>query len=187
MIRSQIQATVCCQDSIEQHNQALSHLQQNLRDDKNGNIQPNLIYCVLIIVFETLLGNYNSARLHLESGLKILYDWQVQQDQSLQSAYSPANSVIEDDLLPVFSILNLQARSLVDSGLSQHHLLILETPPRSRSQMSSQASISRESAYTTYLMPRSILFTLHMTSKSLSTFSRSHPVLRYWNEIISMV
>ena len=73
--RPHAQATVCRKDSIEQYNQALGHLQQKLEDNEDGKAQSTLICCILFIAFETFLGNYDSAGLHLESGLEILHDW----------------------------------------------------------------------------------------------------------------
>lgn len=147
VIRSQAQVTVCRQESIEQYNQALSHLRQNLGDNDSGNVQSTLICCVLFIAFETFLGNYDSAGLHLESGLKILHDWQVQQGQLLQSAYSPATSIIEDDLTPEFARVNLQARSLVDPGLSRHHRFIGDTATKSIPDTFSSLNQSRICLY----------------------------------------
>ena len=126
VIRLQAQVTVCRQNSIEQDNQALSHLRQIIGSNDSGNVQSTLICCVLLIAFEVFLGNHDSAGLHLESGLKILHDWQVQQGQLLQSAYSPTTNIIEDGLTPVFARLNLQAKSLVDPGLSQHCTILLD-------------------------------------------------------------
>lgn len=167
VIRSQAQATVCRQDSIEQYNQALSHLQQNLGDDENRNIHSTLICCVLFIAFETFLGNYDSAGLHLESGLKILHDWQVQQDQLLQPAYSPATSVIEDDLLPVFSRLNLQARSLVDPGLSQHHRFIGDTATKSIPNAFSSLNQSRICLYNLFNATFDFIHSTYDTKESV--------------------
>ncbi|KAF6239865.1 hypothetical protein HO173_002412 [Letharia columbiana] len=147
LIRPHAQTTVCRQDSIEQYNQALGHFRQNLGDNENRNVQSTLICCVLFIAFGTFLGNYDSGGLHLENGLKILHDWQVQQDQLLQSTHSSGTSMIEDDLLPVFFHLNLQATSLVDPGLSEHHRFIGDTATKSIPSAFSSLNQSRICLY----------------------------------------
>ena len=142
-IHQQAHTIVCRQYSIEPYKQALAQLQQNLGDDENGKFRSTLVCCVLFIAFETFLGNYDSARLHLESGLKILHDWQIKQDRLLHPTYPPATSMMEDDPFSIFSRLNLQARSLVDPGLSQHHRFIENTATKSISNAFSSLNQSR--------------------------------------------
>ena len=175
--RPQAQATVCRKDSIEQYNQALGHLQQNLEDNEEGKPQSTLICCILFIAFETFLGNYDSAGLHLESGLRILHDWQIQQDQLLQSAYSPATSMIEDDLLPIFSRLSLQARSLVDPGLSEHHRFIGDTATKSIPNTFSSLNQSRICLYNLFNTTYDFIHATHDVKESIDLLEEPPSVL----------
>lgn len=170
LIRPHAQATVCRQDSIEQYNQALGHLRQNLGDNENRNVQSTLICRVHIIAFETFLGNYDSGGLHLENGLKILHDWQVQQDQLLQSTLSSGTSMIEDDLLPVFSHLNLQATSLVDPGLSEHHRFIGDTATKSIPSAFSSLNQSRICLYNLFNATFDFIHSTYDIKESVNLF-----------------
>ena len=142
-------------------------LQQELEDNEDGKAQSTLICCILFIAFETLLGNYDSAGLHLESGLKILHDWQIQQDQVLRSTHSPTTSMIADDLLPIFSRLNLQARSLVDPGLSQHHGFIGDTATKSIPNTFSSLNQSRICLYSLFNATYDFIHATHDVKESI--------------------
>ena len=65
----------------------------------------------------------------------------------MEPAYSHATSIIEDDLTPVFARLNLQARSLVDPGLSQHHHFLGDTATKSIPDTFSSLNQSRVYLY----------------------------------------
>ncbi|KAF4636203.1 hypothetical protein G7Y89_g1895 [Cudoniella acicularis] len=64
------------QFALRQHTKAISHLQQILVTQAD---RPELalMACILFVCFDSLFGNYQSALIHLRSGLNILQDIQT--------------------------------------------------------------------------------------------------------------
>lgn len=72
------------------------------RSLSNGTEEPltALMCCILSVCFESLRGWFESAKIHLQSGLKILRD---------VKRSSKSNHIIENDILPLLTRLSMQS------------------------------------------------------------------------------
>ncbi|KAK6082471.1 C6 zinc finger domain protein [Seiridium cupressi] len=60
---------------LQQYSNAISHLQTHFSSGTRASVRVTLITCLLFICLELLRGRYRSAIHHLESGLKLLRDF----------------------------------------------------------------------------------------------------------------
>ncbi|KAA8566423.1 hypothetical protein EYC84_008988 [Monilinia fructicola] len=108
--------------ALMQNNKAIRHLTGNL--SHHGNPQTPeviLISCLLFICFEAMQGNYQAAFAHLSSGLKILSDWMDRNNHNLEthSESSLAQELICSELVPLFSVLEIQATTISPTNPNQ--------------------------------------------------------------------
>lgn len=65
-----------------------------------------LVACLLFICIEFLRGNYHTAFTHLNSGLRLISDWQQREPASLQrgvsSNISASKGIVQDTLIPLY-------------------------------------------------------------------------------------
>ncbi|KAE9372439.1 hypothetical protein N431DRAFT_545095 [Stipitochalara longipes BDJ] len=120
--------------SLVQYNLAVKHTQKILAESGEGDanaVIKGLVACVLFICFENLIGNFKTAQMHLQNGLKIITR------HTSQSGYpKPKNPiVVPEDVIQVLHRLDLQAMSFGDSREPYPHHLNLSplhidtTPP----------------------------------------------------------
>ncbi|KAG9236377.1 hypothetical protein BJ875DRAFT_541323 [Amylocarpus encephaloides] len=94
--------------AFRQYTKAIGHLHQ-LMSTQTEQLDLTLIACICFITFDCLLGNHESAIIHLRSGLKILED--------IRSRMSPGSTRIhewESEFAPVLLSLGTQAASFVN-------------------------------------------------------------------------
>jgi len=109
-------------DSLVQYNLAVNHTQKILAESGEGDtnsVIKGLVACVLFICFENLIGNYKTAQMHLQNGLKIIAR------HTTRSGYPTPKKliVVPEDVVQVLHRLDLQAMSFGDSTEPYpHHL-----------------------------------------------------------------
>ncbi|KAN0110587.1 hypothetical protein V8E51_006974 [Hyaloscypha variabilis] len=108
--------------SLVQYNLAVKHTQKILAESGDGDnnaVIKGLVACVLFICFENLIGNYKTAQMHLQNGLRI-----IARHTSRSGYPKPKNPiVVPEDIVQVLHRLDLQAMSFGDSREPYpHHL-----------------------------------------------------------------
>jgi hypothetical protein len=107
------------QFALNQYAKAMGALRRSL---SNGKEEPltALMSCILFVCFDSLRGWFESAMVHLESGLRILRDTRRS---------STRNHIIEDNIAPLFmrlsmqSIIYVEARSTHDKTVFARKLM----------------------------------------------------------------
>jgi hypothetical protein len=93
--------------ALNQYTKALGHLRRSLAA---GDQKPltALMSCILFVCFDSLRGFYQSAMVHLQSGMRIL--------RGLRKPGVPEDPVLESTLAPLFIRLSVQAILYVDTS-----------------------------------------------------------------------
>lgn len=91
--------------ALSQYSKAIAALRRSL---SNGKQEPltALMSCLLFVCFDSLRGWFESAMVHLQSGIRILRDIRKTSKDS---------NVVEDDIAPLFVRLSLQSIIYVDT------------------------------------------------------------------------
>lgn len=90
--------------ALEQYDKAIKLMRGNALRGEQG-LRETLIACIVIVCFETLHGNNESATKQLQMGTRLLQDWKFQQPDSDKHALgfsSPAPTVVDDFLVSKF-------------------------------------------------------------------------------------
>jgi hypothetical protein len=98
--------------ALQQSNKAIKHLRTQLSSRVPQSGESVLLSCILFICLETFQGNHEAALAHLESGLKILGSWLDDDDQPVLSSEfvsRPTRQFLEEELVPIFTRLDVQA------------------------------------------------------------------------------
>jgi Fungal specific transcription factor domain/Fungal Zn(2)-Cys(6) binuclear cluster domain len=93
------------QFALNQYTKAMGALRRSLSSGKEEPITA-LMSCVLFVCFDSLRGWFESAMVHLQSGLRILRDMRRS---------STENHIIEDNIAPLFMRLSIQSIIYVDT------------------------------------------------------------------------
>lgn len=110
-------------NALQQYEKAIRRLRRDLSAGRQS-IRTTLISCIIIVVFEQLHGNNESATAHLLSGLRLMKEWkEIQRDESKHPLgfSSPAPDVVEDFLVQTFGRLDIQAISHIDRRPVEEH------------------------------------------------------------------
>lgn len=105
--------------AMKQYAKALCTLRKSLSSGKEEPLTA-LMSCILFVCFDSLRGYFESAIVHLHSGLKILRDMR---------GSSTVNHIIEDNIAPLFhrlsiqSIIYMEIRSAHDRTLFARELM----------------------------------------------------------------
>jgi hypothetical protein len=92
--------------AVNQYTKAIGHLRRSLSSGKQAPLTA-LMSCILFVCFDSLRGHFDSAIVHLQSGLKILRD---------VCARCPDEShMIMSQIAPLFKRLSLQAILYIDT------------------------------------------------------------------------
>jgi hypothetical protein len=110
--------------ALEQYDKAIKRMR---RDISNGNQsrRTTLIMCIVLICFEAIHGNHESAAGQLQSGLALIQDWKSAQcnaEKHPQGFSSPAPDIIEDFLVQTFGRMEIQSMSVFDPRSVDVHL-----------------------------------------------------------------
>ncbi|KFY00847.1 hypothetical protein O988_03086 [Pseudogymnoascus sp. VKM F-3808] len=100
------------QFALNQYAKAMGALRRSLSSGKEEPLTA-LMSCVLFVCFDSLRGWFESAMVHLQSGLKILRDMRRS---------SAENHIIEDIVAPIFTRLSLQFIIYVDAKSADDQL-----------------------------------------------------------------
>ncbi|TVY55313.1 putative transcriptional regulatory protein [Lachnellula cervina] len=93
------------QFALNQYAKAMGALRRSLSKEKEEPLTA-LMSCILFVCFDSLRGWFESAMVHLQSGLRILRDMRRS---------STRNHIIEDNIAPLFTRLSLQSIIYVDT------------------------------------------------------------------------
>ena len=96
--------------AINQYTKAIGHLRRSLATGKQAPLTA-LMSCILFVCFDSLRGHFESAMVHLQSGLRILRD--------LRTKSPDTTHIIEDNIAPLFMRLSVQAILYIDTRSSQ--------------------------------------------------------------------
>ena len=87
------------------------------------NMRNALIACLLVFIFEGMLGNQAAAAVHAESGLNLLFQSAItnKPGQSWETRKAATHQYYEEDLLMAFSALDLQVLLFIDRRSKDTH------------------------------------------------------------------
>ena len=114
--------------ALKQYDKALANIRIRLSSGKPQSGEYVLLSCILFICLETFQGNHKAALVHLEGGLKLLGSWLHTDGQPVLSSDSvsrPTRQFLEEELVPLFTRLDVQATTYLTSRSLQ------ELSPRS--------------------------------------------------------
>lgn len=92
--------------AVKQYMKAISHLRQSLSAGKQAPLTA-LMSCLLFVCFDYLRGNFDSAMLHLQSGLEIFGDLRDQGEED--------RDIAEQSIAPLFMRLTAQSILYIDT------------------------------------------------------------------------
>lgn len=98
-----------CGFAFRSYNKAIAHTSRLLSQSGKENFEKGLVACVLFICYESLLGRYALAQMHLQNGLRILSEANGKPGKTCRQE-------IPDDILHVFSRLDFQAMAFSESS-----------------------------------------------------------------------
>jgi hypothetical protein len=116
--------------SLQHYNQAIGHLAKNVTREQQS-VSVTLICCLIFIWFETMQGNNELRAQQLDSGLKILREWQRTVVTNPSSMTDPEARFIRQHLVPIFTRLDLQGVTLEAGRQPQLDLHLRLSNPRS--------------------------------------------------------
>ncbi|KAF2650214.1 hypothetical protein K491DRAFT_683196 [Lophiostoma macrostomum CBS 122681] len=104
------------------YGKAIKHMQNAIVTDSGPRYA--LIACLLIILFESHIGNRYKALAHAEHGLRILQqskDQRTAAKEEASSAPSLPSSTLEDEIVQAFRSLDIQITTVSDSRTASAH------------------------------------------------------------------
>lgn len=113
LARGPIEHTPRYQFALKQYGRAVKKMRMKVAGEEPA-VRSVLIGCILVVCFEAWLGNHVKALTHAVGGHSILRSWLVSQEHSTsdlsksKEMASPAEHVIEDELVRAISRLDLQ-------------------------------------------------------------------------------
>lgn len=113
--------------ALIQYQKGLQGMRKELA--KQPNARKALIGCLLICAIESIFGNTNTALTHARSGQKLIQEWLASHPYERKhrvGVASPANHLIEDDLLQATSGFEHQKLGYFDSRKPEEHARIKE-------------------------------------------------------------
>jgi len=95
--------------AVEQYAKAIKHLRRSLASGSQAPVTA-LMSCILFVCFDSVLGRFSSAMVHLQSGLRIIRDVRFRATCSAADEF-----LIENTIAPLFMRLSLQAILYIDT------------------------------------------------------------------------
>lgn len=95
--------------AVNQYMKAISHLRRSLSAGKQAPLTA-LMSCLLFVCFDYLRGNFDSAMMHLQSGLEILPDFSTRSEED--------RDIVEQIMAPLFMRLTVQSILYIDTRSS---------------------------------------------------------------------
>jgi hypothetical protein len=159
--------------ALKQYGQALSSKTIAMAGRRHT-LRTDLLFCLLTICFEAIYGTYESARSHMDVGLRLIES--IQQDHALKrrslkreattqdssknlvtfGISSPIPSEIEDELYQAFGLLEISSMSFkADPRGMPYHMLAKNSGAMNMERMPSTfASVGAAKAYWDLIMRR---------------------------------
>ena len=106
--------------ALQQCNMAIGHLKRDISSSGLHSKQMLLMSCILFICFEALQSNYESALSHMQAGLWVFRDWQVEVSKPSPPKMlgsSQHHQSVDSEITKVFSRLNMQPLLFPDTHL----------------------------------------------------------------------
>lgn len=116
--------------SLEQYTHAVGHTKKLLELGSGGEktqVIKGLVACILFVCYENLIGNFETAQMHLQNGMRILAR-EASKRGALLGPQVNSPSAIPNDIQRVFARLDLQAMAFADSQAPYPYHLH-QTPP----------------------------------------------------------
>jgi hypothetical protein len=93
--------------ALNQYTKAIGHLRRSLASGKQAPLTA-LMSCILFVCFDSFRGYYQTAMVHLQSGMRILRD--------LRAQSAPLDPLIEETIAPLLLRLGLQSILYIDTS-----------------------------------------------------------------------
>ncbi|OTB00846.1 hypothetical protein M426DRAFT_37675, partial [Hypoxylon sp. CI-4A] len=110
--------------TLRHYSKAITHLQPHFLAKSNSSVRIALIACLVFVMMEFLRGHYKAGITHLETGLRLLNEYQAR--SSAVDRYSlfsePCSDSIDAWIIQAFIRLDVQAKFL---GLGSQYLNII--------------------------------------------------------------
>ncbi|KAE8451159.1 hypothetical protein EG329_004831 [Mollisiaceae sp. DMI_Dod_QoI] len=149
--------------ALEQYDKAIKRMRNDMSGG-NQSLRTALITCIIVICFEAIHGNHESAAGQLQSGLRLIQDWVANQQRSPQhhpqGFSSPAPEVIEDFLVQSFGRMEIQSMSVFDPREVEVHSVLKHEGRETIQAMPSQfSSIEQARVYLDLITRRLMHYT----------------------------
>lgn len=149
--------------ALEQYDKAIRRMRNDISSGSQS-LRTALITCIIVICFEAIHGNHESAAGQLQSGLKLIQQWVADQQRSLQhhpqGFASPAPEVVEDFLVQSFGRMEIQSMSVFDPRKVEVHSALKHEGKETIQAMPTQfVSIDQARVYLDLITRRLMHFT----------------------------
>ncbi|CZR55119.1 uncharacterized protein PAC_05005 [Phialocephala subalpina] len=149
--------------ALEQYDKAIKRMRNDISSGSQS-LRTALITCIIVICFEAIHGNHESAAGQLQSGLKLIQQWVAGQQRSLQyhpqGFASPAPEVVEDFLVQSFGRMEIQSMSVFDPRKIEVHSALKHEGKETIQAMPAQfVSIDQARVYLDLITRRLMHFT----------------------------
>lgn len=109
--------------ALQQYGIAIRYIRKSASERKID-MRTTLLGSLLIICFEMLHGNHQTAIAHIQSGIGLMEDWHARNTRNpteILGTNSPSPSTVEDELLQAISRLDIQAVTFLDPRPKETH------------------------------------------------------------------
>jgi hypothetical protein len=108
------------------YGKALKKMQQAIDSGADHGPRLALITCLLIVSFESHIGNRYKAVTHAKYGLQLLQQWtsqckQISAQEEKSTAVSPKSNDVEDEIVEAFRNLDIQITTMKDDRKAEEH------------------------------------------------------------------
>jgi hypothetical protein len=145
--------------ALEQYDKAIKRMRTNISNGTQ-NQRTTLIMCIVLICFEAIHGNHESAAGQLQSGLALIQDWKSNQrnaDRHPQGFSSPSPEIIEDFLVQTFGRMEIQSMSVFDPRSTEVHMKLKTEGKETIEKMPKQFSSVEEARVYLDLVTRRLM------------------------------
>lgn len=106
---------------LQQFDKAIQHLNKGLLAKGHQLIETALVCCILFVCYESIQGDQEAAFVHLQNGLNIFRERKHARHQDLEydSVLTSDSSTLSNNLLRVFSCLDVQLKISLNDPLTQ--------------------------------------------------------------------
>lgn len=117
-------------EAVDHYRHALQYYQKALIGLwRISDLRTALVACLLAFSFESFNDRPDLAVAHIRSGFKLLEQWLRSQPQGPKPLSSPAQNLIEDDLLCIFVRMDIHVLTMADAELKVLAQVTKSDPP----------------------------------------------------------